>query len=141
MDGVLAVEFAGLLQWFNNGGALVAPAVVEPEPTPLRLRDVPTAAPTPVVPQTDIERLICAHPWPCGEALAVARCESGPDYYADPWENPGHRGAYQLSYVHAWRFAARGWDWETDGVIVERNAAIAYEIFSEQGWRPWACSP
>jgi len=90
---------------------------------------------------SEVERLICALDWPCAGALAVARCESGPDYYAAPWENPGHRGAFQLGSVHAWRFTAHGWNWEMDGLVLERNVAVAYEIWVEQGWRPWSCRP
>jgi hypothetical protein len=95
---------------------------------------------------TGAERIICGFEWVCADALRVARCESGygpdgrPDYYAEPWENPGHRGAFQLSYVHAPKFAAHGWTWETDGLILERNVAIAFTIWQEQGWRPWACA-
>lgn len=97
------------------------------------------ARPPERVASTDAERVICSVPWPCGDALRVASCESGYDYYAAPWENPTHRGAFQLSYVHAPKFSVRGWSWDTDGLILERNVAIAFEIWSAQGWQPWAC--
>jgi hypothetical protein len=73
-------------------------------------------------------------------ALKVATCESGGDLYAAPTENPGHRGVFQLGKVHAPRFAQHGWDWDTDGLIPERNIAIAHEIWQEQGWWPWRFS-
>ena len=61
----------------------------------------------------DVEDLIRSYDWDDEEALAVARCESGDDLYAAPEENLNHRGPFQASYVHAWRYAARGWDWST----------------------------
>ena len=89
---------------------------------------------------TDAEAVICSVPWPCATALRIARCESGADYWADPADNPSHRGAFQLSYVHAERFTAHGWDWNTDGLVLERNVAIAYEVYKDSGWRPWSCA-
>ena len=73
-------------------------------------------------------------------ALKVATCESGSDLYAAPAENLGHRGVFQLGKVHAPRFERRGWDWDTDGLIPERNIVIANELFLDQGWRPWRFS-
>lgn len=42
--------------------------------------------------------------------------------------------------VHAWRFAARGWSFYDDALVPERNIAIAYDIWSDSGWRPWSCA-
>ena len=88
--------------------------------------------------QSEIERLICAYDWACETALAVARCESGPDYIAG-FNGSGHGGTFQLAALHAWRFAERGWDFWTDALIPERNIAVAYSLYSEQGWAPWSC--
>ena len=106
--------------------------MVTPTPVP--------AVPNPGLIQGTIEALICSYSWPCEEALAVAYCESGSDLYAAPEENPGHRGIFQLGEVHAWRFERRGWDWGVDGLVLERNIAIAYELWLEQGWSPWGFS-
>ena len=76
--------------------------------------------------------------WPCAEAEAVARCESGDDLHAEPWENWWHRGPFQISYVHAPRYAVRGWDWAT--ATDEQHIAIAHEIWQEQSWEPWLSS-
>ncbi len=98
-----------------------------------------TPAPEPaVVPapgnQGNVVALILAQPWPADEAIAVARCESGlnPRAY-----NAGNYGLFQISYVHAGRVGgalASLFDAAT-------NIAVAYRIWFEQGWAPWACRP
>lgn len=84
-----------------------------------------------------IEALICSVSWPCAEALAVAWCESRFDPLAE--SAGGHRGLFQLSSVHAEKFARRGWTW-ADAFDAERNVAIAYEIWLDSSWSPWACA-
>ena len=44
---------------------------------------------------------ICSLPWPCAEALAVARCESTlrPDA-----TNGDQYGLFQIGALHAWRW-------------------------------------
>ena len=73
-----------------------------------------------------------------GEALRIAMCESGPDLHAEPSENWYHRGPFQISYVHAGRYAARGWVWETASDA--QHVEIAHELYLEQGWAPWRFS-
>ena len=85
-----------------------------------------------------VEAVIRSYDWDDEIALRVARCESGDDLHAEPWENWYHRGPLQVSYIHAWRYAARGWDWAT--ATDEQHIAIAYEIQHEQGWAPWRAS-
>lgn len=71
-------------------------------------------------------------------ACRVAACESNfVPTAANPRSNA--RGLFQLmmSY-HAPRFYARGWTYD-DWADPEKNTAIAFELWSEQGWRPWAC--
>lgn len=116
-----------------------APEPVDEPPEPAKQAS-PLEVDAPTLPGTDVERVICAWVWSCAAALAVARCESGDDFYAEPWENPNHRGAFQISYVHAPKFAAHGWDWNTDGLVLERNVTIAFEIWSLQGFGPWSCA-
>lgn len=72
------------------------PEAVTPEPTP-----TPTPAPTPAVALAtaysagSIEALICSYPWPCQEALNVARHESGLQSIYNR-EGSGACGIFQL---------------------------------------------
>jgi hypothetical protein len=86
-----------------------------------------------------IEELICAYPWDCWTALAIARCESGPDYLAG-YNSHGAAGTFQIMPVHAWRFTVRGWSFYDDSLVPARNIAVAFDLWSEQGWRPWSCA-
>lgn len=43
-------------------------------------------------------------------------------------------GIFQINSIHTARF---GEEFKTDW---KANVDVAYEIFSEQGWSPWACS-
>jgi len=112
---------------------------VTPTPRPIPRTQIPTpileAAPAPT---EGIGVIICSYPWDCATATAVACSESG----LDPLEsNPsGAKGLFQLMPVHAWRFTARGWNYWTDWDDPVKNAAIAYEIWIEQGWAPWMSS-
>lgn len=125
-----------------------------PTPTP-----VPTEAPTPVpvpeptppptpavaaviqIPADGIEALICAMPWPCHEAIAVAACESGRDMSGrldGNWATNGnHYGVFQISYLHAPKWA----DFYDAWMDPVRNVQYAYEIWAQQGWQPWSCKP
>ena len=64
-------------------------------------------------------------------AHAIAKAESG--YKCDSISKTKDYGLFQINQVHLWRFEKfRGnpfncWD----------NAKVAYEIYKEQGWRPW----
>ncbi len=79
--------------------------------------------------------IVAAYDWP--GAFAIVDCESGWNPLAVSWT--GSRGLFQLMPVHAWRFAQRGWDYWVDVFVPERNVAIAYELWVEQGWAPWDC--
>src|SRR3990172_6983656 len=88
-----------------------------------------------------IEAIICSYVWPCGEALAVAACESGhgTDGRLDgAWAVGGSSyGVFQINAIHAYRWP----DFWEAWMIAERNVAWAYELWAEQGWRPWSCRP
>ena len=87
-----------------------------------------------VLGQYPLEALVCSYPWPCEWALTVMQCESTADpgaYYN------GNRGLFQIGAVHADRV---GGDLAAL-YIPEVNVRVAYEIWSEQGWAPWACRP
>ena len=106
-------------------------------PTPVAESEA-TATPSGTNDGLDIADTIRSYDWDDEIALRVARCESGDDLHAEPWENWYHRGPLQVSYIHAWRYTARGWDWAT--ATDEQHIAIAYEIQHEQGWAPWRAS-
>jgi len=131
-----AHEVSRLRAWNVREGVL--DATPPPLATPTLMPDVPD---TWVVPDTEprtVEALIRSYDWDDDIALRIAGCESGDDLHAEPWENWYHRGPFQVSYVHAWRYAARGWDWDT--ASDEQHIAIAYEIWLEQSWWPWRFS-
>jgi hypothetical protein len=97
----------------------------------------------PPVPETGQWRdLIGAYPWPLGEALRVFSCESvnfRPDVVYGPTEGAaGERGITQLHPVHIDKFYQRDWTWD-DAFNPERNLAVAYAIYADQGWGPWTC--
>jgi len=72
---------------------------------------------------------------PCSYVLAVARCESGPDYYADTGY---YIGTFQLDpNLHGWRFLAHGWNIWTNGYNVYENSVVAYELYLDNGMAPW----
>ena len=86
------------------------------------------------------EAIICSEPWPCGEAISVARCESGTDVRGrldgNFASNGDNYGLFQLNSIHAglWPDFWAAW---SDPV---RNTAWAFEIWSEAGgtfWPDW----
>ena len=86
-----------------------------------------------------IERAICAVFGADGpDAIAIAGCESGRDTMGrlDGWwaSSGSSYGLFQINAIHAGRWPDFWSAWMT-----ERNIAYAYEIWSEQGWSPWAC--
>jgi hypothetical protein len=109
----------------------------EPEPEPV----VEAAVPVFVPPEGGLEAIVCAMPWPCDEAIAVASCESGLDSNGrldGNWATNGSDyGLFQIRYIHAWRWA----DFYDAWMDPNRNTQWAFEIWSESGWRPWACRP
>jgi hypothetical protein len=120
IEDTASIEDGRALQecpWGPGGGCFAAP----PHPAP--------ALPL------SIEALICAMPWPCGAALAVAWCESRYDPAAT---NGAHIGVFQLSSRwHGWRLGAG-----ESFVDAATNIDVAFQLWSEQGWTPWPnCRP
>jgi hypothetical protein len=78
--------------------------------------------------------LICSYSWPCEQALGVAQCESSMNPRA---YSAGNRGWFQIhGPSHAHRVGG------TLEALYDpaTNTRVAYEIWREQGWRPWpAC--
>ena len=72
--------------------------------------------------------IICAYPWPCETALAVAWRESNWQPHA---YNPGCRcvGLFQIAGLHGY----------TVDVLSDpaENTRIAYGLWETQGWYPW----
>lgn len=124
--------------------ALTPTPPTTPSPAPSPSPAPPPAPPAPayVPPPDGLEALVCSYAWPCQEALTVARCESGVDaagrldgIYAQSSRNS--YGLFQINAIHARRFP-EFWDSWMDPA---KNTAWAFQIWSEQGWRPWNCRP
>lgn len=88
----------------------------------------------------DVQAVICAYPWPCEEALAVAWCESrhdarAVDAFAENW------GLFQIN-EQTWRpyFGEERW---ARVLEASENTAMAWEIYERGGrtWLPWSCRP
>ena len=131
--------------------AAVAAAVQVPAPNPAPT-PVPTPAPTPApppqpppppapLPTDGFEATVCALPWPCEEAIAVAACESGRGLNGrldGNWATNGSNyGLFQINAIHAWRWA----DFHEAWMDPVKNSQWAYEIWASSGWGPWACRP
>jgi hypothetical protein len=74
------------------------------------------------------------------EALTVAYCESRYDEQA---RRPGSQyvGAFQIGVrTHAARIRALGYT-EEDLLDAGKNTVVAYDLWKDSGWDPWACRP
>lgn len=88
-----------------------------------------------MLPSEEAQKLICSYSWPCDEALRVKWCES-----RQRWDTIGagaNYGGFQINSIHARRFPSF-WDSWMDPV---KNTAWAFELWAEQGWKPWGCRP
>ena len=82
--------------------------------------------------QHDYRDLVCSFDWPCEKAIRVMFCESRYDPQA---YSQGNYGLYQINAIHRARVGGDLQSLYTPSV----NIAVAYAIWSEQGWRPWGC--
>lgn len=106
-------------------------------------RQRPRATPPPVVRQptigsVDVIGAIHAVFGAAGDSAArVAKCESGFNPRA---VSPGgsNLGLFQVNRVHRRRWEAMGYS-AGQMLEAEPNTRVAYAIFREQGWSPWAC--
>ena len=118
--------------------------------TPISPPEAPvgTVAPSPIpivepvtYPEGSIEAIICALPWPCWEAIAVAACESGRDangYLDGNWATNGnHLGLFQMS-TPLWDHLFEG-EWSDPYY----NALAAWKLYHQSGdtWAHWSCKP
>ena len=90
-----------------------------------------------------IAELICspAYDWPCKEALRVSYCESRWDSGA---YSSGNYGIFQINAIHRGRLqSVSGGEGDDLARLFDPhiNTQVAYSIWREQGWRPWACRP
>ena len=119
------------------------PPAPVPPPAPAAAPVAPPAPPqaTPAPPTDGLEAIVCSYSWPCDQALDVARCESGVDRAGrldGIFATSGSSyGVFQLNGIHARRFPGFWEKWMDPAT----NVAWAYQIWSEQGWRPWSCRP
>ena len=82
---------------------------------------------------SDIEQIVCSFAWPCGQALSVMWCESKNDPNAiSPY---GHRGLFQL----ATGWATNNSDYWTRWMEPAWNIALAYHVWTVQGYGAWSC--
>jgi hypothetical protein len=124
--------------------SLPAPVTPTPPTTPTPAPPAPPSPSPTVAPQVaaayippagSLEALICSYAWPCQEALHVKWCESRGN-----WDTIGagaNYGGFQINAVHAGRFPGFWESWMDPA----QNTAWAFQLWSEQGWRPWACRP
>lgn len=80
-----------------------------------------------------LEELICSYPWPCQQALRIARCEStmNPRAYA-----AGNYGLFQINRIHlsnpAYQLTSVDQLYDP-----QTNVRIAYDLYQRRGWQPW----
>lgn len=123
------------------------PTVVEAAPPRRPMGEVnvePTGEPTSVavpavVPPVELgyDGLYCSYPWDCTTALRVFHKEN-------PRQDPGaisYTGDYGLCQINraTWErwLNERGFNFEAEWMIPERNVAMAWEIQRTHGWDEW----
>ena len=120
-----------------------APTAI-PAPTLVPVVPDPSPVPEPVQPSSgSVENITCSYDWDCDTALRVFRCENGFDAYGY-WRpgvigGQGERGIAQIHPIHLERIHNLGYTWD-DMFNPTANLAVAYSLFQEQGWEPWACA-
>lgn len=85
-------------------------------------------------PPADIAAAIRAYAWPYAWATSTIFCESTFDPGAEG--KAGERGLTQIAFVHIDRIHRLGFTW-AQMYEVGPNLAVAYDLWSEQGERPW----
>ena len=122
-----------------------APTIVPtpvPTPTPPATPTPPPPPPPYVPPPGGLEEMVCTFAWPCAEAISVARCESGTDKVgrldgAFAVSSRNSYGLFQINAIHASQFPDFWQSWMDPA----KNTSWAFQIWSQQGWRPWSCRP
>ncbi len=100
-----------------------------------------TTAPISAV-EFNIREIICSKPWPCQEALQVAKCESEltPGAISKPNRNGTRDWGLMQINDGAWgkRVFGERWDRVLDP---QTNVDMAWHIYQIYGWQPWTCRP
>lgn len=96
----------------------------------------PPEAPVEVLPEGELEALICSYDWHCGEWIGRIRCESTMNPRAVG--SAGERGLTQIHPIHRQRIERLGFTWD-DMFDPVANLTVAFDIYREQGARPWSC--
>lgn len=78
------------------------------------------------------EAAVCQYDWPCSTALRVEWCESR----NRPTATNGLMEGLMQIHLPSHRRRLQAGESLFDPDV---NLRVAYEIWSEQGWRPWAC--
>jgi hypothetical protein len=86
-----------------------------------------------------VRAAICAYAWDCATAIRVFTCESGLESTYNP------SGSYGIAQIQ--------WSWHRDKLMSVAgsddpnllfdpaiNLAVAWMIYSDQGWGPWTCA-
>ena len=80
--------------------------------------------------------IVCSYSWDCGEAPAVVWCESRFDPSAISPDG-SNIGLWQINVIHGARV-----EYDYRRLLdPHTNTAIAWQLYVERGWQPWACRP
>ena len=92
----------------------------------------PVSSPTPT-----LSDRICAMPWPCAEALAVADCESSGEHHAYNAAGP-YIGVFQIDPALHGGLAGSASLYDASA-----NVRVAFAVYqAADGWGPWPnCRP
>ena len=86
-----------------------------------------------------VSLLLCRWAWECDIAARVQACENRS---ADPWRISvtGDYGIMQINgRTWEWWLNQRGFNFETEWMIPERNIAMAFAIWEDHWWWEWSC--
>lgn len=140
--GLLAVAVACVLGFaltsIASGGDDHPGAEIEFTPAP---EPMATPVTQQVIPEAQMAFLLRTVGWPDSvipDALSVIGCESG--FHRFRVGDVGELGLFQIHPVHLARFRAR-YGLRADPSDPVQNAAIALDIWREEGWAPWSCQP
>lgn len=129
----------GLIAWgqhIDHAEVDVLSIAVERRPSGEVVVTNPPEVPVETVPGSGLEALICSYPWDCGEWIGRIRCESTMNPRAVG--SAGERGLTQIHPIHRQRIERLGFTWD-DMFDPAANLTVAFDIYSEQGARPWSC--
>lgn len=71
-------------------------------------------------------------------AYQVVSCETGGTFNPHSTGRLGERGLFQIHPIHIGLIRSLRYTWD-EMYQVEPNVHVAWVLWREQGWRPWAC--